>query len=284
MTTLLIDGHNLLYRCIHSVHYVNAGKCSEDQIFDLWKHSFLNSIFSSIIKFNANEVVVAVDSSNSWRYNVYPLYKANRKAKRKESKINFDKFLPIAFEYIQDIKNTFTTIKFVNVDQCEGDDIIGVLSKKIFDDKIIISSDKDLHQLINPHCKQYDAMQAKFIQCLNPALALVIKCVMGDMKSDCIPAIYPRCGAKTAAKIIEEGLDDFLSKDETHKKNYERNCILIDLGRIPNDLQENIYTAYEEYPKSPIDRMKIMKFFVMNQLQKLMGEWNGISNIIKGLK
>ena len=288
MKTLLIDGHNLIYRCITAIHFKNANE-PDKVIFDLWKHAFMNSILTSTIKFQVDSIVLTVDDEHSWRYGIYPLYKANRKAKREKSKINYKAFYPVMDSFIESIKTTFTNIRVIKVPECEGDDTIAILSKKLIDDIVIISGDSDLNQLTSDRVKQFDPMAGKFIESINVEKALQLKILMGD-KGDFIPAIKPKTGPVTAAKILEQGYDEFLKTIEndfersTIDANYKRNIELIDLSMIPCRLSNDVWEAYNNYTISPIDKMKLMSFFCKNSLMKLMSEWNSISSTIRNLK
>jgi hypothetical protein len=48
----------------------------------------------------------------------------------------FDKFFPIFNQFNKDLKDVFSTIHFMNVPRCEGDDIIAVLCKETFKDQV----------------------------------------------------------------------------------------------------------------------------------------------------
>lgn len=281
---LIIDLHNLAYRCVFSSIHVSP---EDGEHFYLWKHMVLNSIFNSIKKFKPNTVVLAVDRKGNWRYNIYEQYKSNRKDNREKSVVDFDKFYPIFNEFVEDIKKTFTNIYTLCIDNCEADDIIAILSKFIFNESnlTIISSDKDMSQLlINRNIKQFDAMNNKFIESINPKKDLDIKILTGD-KSDTIPPVRKKVGVKTAEKILNEGLDTFLNKPENSelKINWERNKQLIDFNFIPNYIKESIINTYNQYPLKAIESMNIMPFFVRNKLNKIMSDWQGMSSYVKEL-
>jgi 5'-3' exonuclease len=281
---LIMDLHNLAYRCVFSAIHVSP---EDGENFYLWKHMMINSIFNTIKRFQPNKVILAADKKGNWRYNIYPQYKSNRKEFRENSKIDFEKFLPIFNDFIEDIKNTFTKLYVLNIEKCEADDIIAILSKETFKNKniIIVTSDKDMNQLLsNRKIQQFDAMNNKFIECLNPRKDLDIKILVGD-KGDTIPSVKKKVGVKTAEKILNEGLDTFLNKPENKeiKTNWERNKILIDFNFIPEDIKKSIINTYNEYQLKDIQSTKLMTFFVRNKMNKLMSEWQLMSPIFKEL-
>jgi len=208
---LIVDGHNIAYRCLYSDIYRNPDDITT---FALWKHAFLNDIFNVIAKFNPDTVVLAFDEKGSWRYNIYPNYKAHRKSAKAKSKlpIDWELFFRIFDEFINDIKKTFTNIYVIKAPHTEGDDIIGVCANEIFktDDITIVSNDGDMRQLlVNPNVHQYDPKSREIVECMNPAIELEMKILTGD-HSDFITGVRYGVGKMTAEKIIKTGLDDFV--------------------------------------------------------------------------
>jgi len=252
--------------------------------FFFWRHLFVNSLFTSIEKFQPEKVVLAFDQKPSWRYEIFKDYKNKRKGAREKTKVDFKKFFPIFNDFTNQIKEVFSTLYVINVDRCEADDVIAVLCKGPFkNNKVtIISSDGDLNQLITDNIKQYDPIKRKIVNCLNPSRNLELKVITGD-KSDDIPPIKPKVGIKTAEKILTEGLTDYLNKDKEIKDNYARNRKLIDLNYIPEEYKENIINTYNNYELSTMESKKILDFFVKNKLLKLMNGWEQFSDNIKKL-
>lgn len=282
---LIFDMFNLAYRTVFSSLYQSPEDNGE---FKFWKHLFTNSLFRIIDKFQPSKVILAYDVRNTWRYDHYSGYKQNRKASREKAVVDFDKFFPVLNELKEDIKETFTTIYTLECPKAEADDIIAILVKNIFrsNQNIIISSDKDLNQLLTEkNNKQYDPIGNKMMNCINPKRELDLKVIIGD-KSDTIPAIKSRTGRATAEKILKSGLDDFLDKPENKeiKENYKRNRMLIDFNYIPKDVHNTIINTYSNYQIKDIEGSKIMKFFTKHKLMKLMDEWNTYSPLFKSLK
>jgi len=279
---LLIDAHNLAYRTLFSAIFTNP---EDNEKFFFWKHMFMNSLFNSILQFKPRKVIMAYDTKPTWRYSVYSDYKANRKEARDKAVVDFNKFFPIFNEFTAQIKDVFSTIYILNVNRCEGDDIMATLCKQTFknDEVVIISSDGDMNQLINQNIKQYDPIKRKIVECLNPQKELDIKVIKGD-KGDNIPPIKKKVGVITAEKILNNGLDNFLKESEEIKANYIRNKTLIDLNYIPLEIQKNIINSYNAYQIKNMESKKILDFFVQNRLMKLMQSWECYSDTIKSLE
>jgi 5'-3' exonuclease len=279
---LMVDAHNLAYRTLFSAIFSNPE--DNNSGFCFWKHLFLNSLFNSIEHFKPSKVIMAFDSKPSWRYNVYSEYKAQRKAARDKTVVDFEKFFPIFNEYISKIKEIFSTVYILEIPNAEGDDIIATLCKETFknDQVIIISSDGDMNQLLTGNIKQFDPMKKKMVECINPHKELELKVLTGD-KGDNIPPVKKKVGIVTAEKILNNGLDNFLNESEENKANFIRNKTLIDLNYIPKEIQQNIINTYNQYQIAPMESKKILNFFVSNKLMKLMQHWEIFSSNIKSL-
>lgn len=278
---LIFDAHNLAYRTLFSAIFTNQ---EDNNKFYFWRYLFLNSLFTTIQEFNPNKVILAYDSKPSWRYKVYSDYKANRKEARERTIIDFDKFFPIFDVFREQIKNTFTKIYTLNVENSEADDIIAILCRDVFkdDDCVIISSDSDINQLITSRIRQYDPIKKKFVECINPKKNLDIKILTGD-KSDNIPPVKKKIGIVTAEKILNNGLDVFLKESDEIKSNYIRNKTLIDLDFIPLEIKKNIINTYNNYQLHEMESNKVLNFFIENKLIKILQQWDHFSSIIKGL-
>jgi hypothetical protein len=85
---------------------------------------------------------------------------------------------------------------------------------------------------------------------------------VGD-KGDGIPHIKPRVSTKTAADIVENGLEDWLNEqtDEV-KANFERNKKLIDFDYIPVHVQLKIMEEFKKLRFSSMS-MRDMSEFLM---------------------
>lgn len=282
-TILIIDCHNLIFRTLF-VSSEQAKKFGEDineTDFTYWKHLFLKSIMAQIKQFKPTNVIVAMDAKRSWRKDVYTDYKANRKSARDVSIIDFEKFFVIADKFFEDMKSTFTNFFFIKEIGCEADDIIAVLTKKTFTDPcIIISTDRDLNQLLTlKHVKQYNPIEKKYFNVANPKMELDIKIITGD-KGDNIPAVHTKCGPVKAAKYISEGLTT-ITTNSALLENWNRNRQLIDFDFIPLEIEKSIIEAYTKYSLAAFDGRKFFNFVVKNKLPSLMDNIQEFTATIK---
>jgi 5'-3' exonuclease len=140
----------------------------------------------------------------------------------------------------------------------EADDVISWLSKEIKGRTVIVSVDQDMLQLVDQKTVVYSPIKDVLITIENFEEVtgvsndqfLRYKSLMGD-KSDNLPGL-PKCGPKTAKKLVEKYPDDKLLEEElgTEKlKPYFLNKRLIDLsqGIIEHPDDKRIYN--EQYEK-----------------------------------
>jgi 5'-3' exonuclease len=251
--------------------------------FYYWKYLIINSIFSSINTNNPDRVIFAIDSKPTWRKQLYEQYKEHRKDPK--SKINYDIFIPVMYDYIDELTQTFKNMLFVKQELCEADDIVAVLSKehsKRHELVTIVSSDHDFNQLLTDrNIKRYDPIKREYAQCLNIQKDMEMKYLTG-CSSDNIKPIRRGIGPKTAAKLLNEGLE-ILLEDEELKDKYLMNRRLIDFNEIPQDLQENIKKNYIEKEKqiTQLNGKEVVNFLVKNKIRKITDEYYKFEKSIK---
>jgi hypothetical protein len=236
-------------------------------------HICLTSIKKVWNQFNGQHLVVCLEG-RSWRKDVYPIYKNNRKAialARTPREVEDDKvFFEIMDDFIQFMK-TQTNATVLQHQNAEADDLI---ARWIFlhpeDDHVIISTDSDFQQLIAPNVKIYNGIAGLLytdtgifdkdnnpaldkknqpLPAPNPGWLLFEKCIRGDA-GDNVMSAFPgvRKNRMQAAwdDRTNKGFDWnnlMLSKwtdqdgvEHRVKDDYERNCLLVDLTKIPPDL------------------------------------------------
>jgi len=140
---------------------------------DLLRHMVLNSLRGYNAKFRNDygEMIIACDDRGSWRRQVFPYYKANRKKDREQSEIDWNAVFESLNKIREELK-TFFPYRVIQIETAEADDVIGTLcheygntSEKI----LIISGDKDFRQLHDyMNVRQYDPVRKKWIE-ENPA-------------------------------------------------------------------------------------------------------------------
>jgi hypothetical protein len=251
---VIFDGNNLAFRCLHSKH-VNMGDMIDTK---MWYYSMFNSIYTYIRKNkNIDEVILAFDSSNSWRYLTYPKYKQHRKIQKEKSELDYKKIFSNLSEFIENLKkySPFTVLK---VDRCEADDIIATLVLHTNNKYIVVSRDEDFIQLL-PKCKLYNPFTRKFVEEEDTIRFLMEKICIGQVK-DHIPNIKtpndwpedkkkPSFGKKTFDKLYDDYSLEQWIKDNDLTYNYKRNKKLIDFNEIPKVIVDTILQRHDNYRK-----------------------------------
>jgi hypothetical protein len=261
---VLMDANNLALRCVHSKDVIayKPDKTVDTIDYDYWKYLMFNSIYMSLFAIkNVGTVVFAMDDSNSWRYDVWPRYKEDRKLKKKKDKSEFpwDQFFEEFNAFREDITKHLP-IKVMKISKCEGDDIIGVVTMKETRPCEIISTDKDFLQLCSDRVKVYNPIKKCHVSHPNTTMFLLEQCLRGQSKDSIFniktPLDFPvgkrkpGFGPKAFEKVIEYGPKQWLLDNDLVER-YKFNKVLMDFNCIPQSIQDTIwdeYTSYE-YPE-----------------------------------
>ena len=247
---------------------------------DLVRHMVLNSLRAHNKKFRKEygEMVIACDSSNVWRREIFPNYKAGRKSNRAKSEHDWS----LIFDIISKVKNeikTFLPYKVVEVETSEADDIIAVLTgNRSWAEKVLIlSGDKDFIQLHSDTVRQYNPVLNKFVgQDENPTLYLKEHILKGD-RSDGIPNVLSddnvfvegRRQKPLSKKRINSWVEEIsMTFTEEEQRNYNRNRTLIDLSCIPQTLEDKINNEFLNVEVATRD--KILGYFINKKLKTLI--------------
>lgn len=250
---ILIDGHNMIYRCIFGAHKEGLEYClTQEEIYISWKNNMLINILELIKNNEPDKFIFAIDCKINWRKDIFSEYKAHRKKYRDKCVVDFKEFFPILEEFLEELKTIFTNMYFIECYKCEGDDVISVIAKKESkknNEILIISTDKDYIQLLtNKNIKLYSPIKKDFITSLNPPMDLEIKVLSGDA-SDNIPGVKSRCGIKTARKMIDEGLDEHIKEPDEERKLEIKNRLYNLRIEIRNIIQEHPEGLYKKLKK-----------------------------------
>ena len=187
------------------------------------------------------EIIFAKDCKRNdiWRNELFPEYKKSRKVNNEVGEF-----------FIHTYKNIIHKYNYISVDNCEADDIIGVLTKELYkDNKIyIITGDMDYLQLLyNENIQIYDLKYKSFREkSIGYKNDLLKKIILGDT-SDNIPSIHKKLGPKTVEKYLNnrEQLEDKL-KDPLISQQFILNKKLIDMDLIPSNFIQNILQIFKE--------------------------------------
>lgn len=258
---------------------LNGRKDVEIEI-NLLRHMVINTIRSYHVNFKDEygELVIACDNRKYWRKEIFPYYKANRKKAREDSGYNWNAI----FDAINTIKlelKEFFPYRVIEVERAEADDIIATLCKHITEPIMIVSGDHDFVQLQKyPNVKQWSPITKKIIKCeFTPAQFLFEHIIKGD-KGDGVPNVLTQDDAiinnlrqkPIQSKKMEMWFSDpsLRPTDVVFVKNFDRNERLIDLTKIPKDIEESIINTYHIHNLK--DRSLIIEYFMKHKMKNLM--------------
>ncbi len=238
---ILVDGNNLLFRSYYATAYTgnimkNSKGFPTNALF-----GFTNMIHKIVEEEKPTRMIVAFDKGKTFRHEKYDFYKGGRSETPDELKVQF----PIAKQMLG-----YMGIKYYEIDNYEADDIIGTFAKLCNEDDnyigTIISSDKDLLQLISPQVDikllkqkdyiRYNINTFKEAYGIEPINIIDLKALMGDA-SDNIPGVKG-IGEKTALKLLHEykTLDGIYENIDSIKGATKQKLL---------DDKDNAYMSYE---------------------------------------
>ena len=252
MKLLLIDGNSLLFRGYYATSY-GAIMCTSDGVYTNAVYAFAHMINKAFDMIKPDYCVVAFDKGkHTFRHELSKDYKAGRRETPSELKDQF----ALAREMLDAYH-----IKYLEYDDIEADDIIGTLAKKYNTiDTCILSSDKDLYQLIDDTTKVYamrkglseiiklDEKELMNVMGLKPYQIIEYKGLAGD-SSDNIKGVAG-VGDKTAVKLLQEydtcegiydHIDEIKGKLKEKLVNDKESCFLSKtLATIKTDVKIDV--------------------------------------------
>ena len=221
---ILVDGSAYIFRAYYGLPPMNrADGTPINAVF-----GFTNMLVKLIEDYSDDKMIVIFDAAReNFRNEIYPEYKANRGEAP-------DDLIP-QFPLIRECVKSFN-IPQLEIEGFEADDLIATyvsLAEKDKIETIIVSSDKDLMQLVSKNVTMLDPMKNKKIEIkdveekfgVQPDKVIFIQALTGD-KVDNIPGA-PGIGPKTASQLINEFNDiDGLIKNLDKIKQEKRRNIL----------------------------------------------------------
>jgi DNA polymerase-1 len=229
----LVDGSGFIFRAFHALPPLT----SPDGIPVNALYGFCNMLLKLQLETKAEHLAVIFDSGRkSFRNDIYKEYKAHRPPPP-------DELIP-QFSTIREACKAFN-VPSIELENFEADDLIATYTHLARDqgmEVVIVSSDKDLMQLISPHVTMLDTLKNKAIGVdevkekfgVGPEKVIDVQALAGDA-SDNVPGI-PGIGVKTAAQLINEygDLENLLGRAHEIKQPKRRESLqnFADAARI----------------------------------------------------
>ncbi|MBU6339135.1 MAG: DNA polymerase I [Rickettsiales bacterium] len=262
----LIDGYGFVFRAYHSLPPLTRNDGTPvGAVF-----GFTNMLIKLLASLDVSHVAVVFDSgSKTFRNEIFPEYKANRPPCPEDLIPQF----PIVREAAESLN-----IAILEKIGFEADDIIATLAKKHSaegNSVLIVSSDKDLMQLVDDKVLMYDAMKNKMITAkeveekffVTPNKVLDVLSLMGD-SSDNVAGVKG-IGPKTAAELINQfgNLENIFTnldqiKQEKRRKILEEGVESAKLAKQLISLREDVELGIsdEDLKVKNIEPSKLISF------------------------
>ena len=282
----LIDGSGYIFRAYYALPPLSrksdglptgavSGFCS--MLFKLLEDSRSDDSVHKPTHF----AVIFDSAKKNFRNDIYSEYKANRSETPED--------LAPQFEYIRKAVKAFSlpSIELINY---EADDLLATYAKQIIKagaKVTVISSDKDLMQLVSEKVRLYDPMKNKVLGenevfekfGVKPNQVIDVQSLAGD-PSDNIPGV-PGIGVKTAAELINKykTLDVLLKNINEIPQNKRRETLLMNKDKAI--LSKKLVTLKDDVPvkEKPedfimrnVDKEKLFEFLREMEFNRLLSQ------------
>ncbi len=232
----LIDGSAYIFRAYHALPPLTR---KSDGLPVGAVSGFCNILWNEITRDGGSDApthiaVIFDHSAKTFRNDLYPLYKANRPELPED--------LRPQFPLTRQATRAFN-VACIEIANYEADDIIATLARQAVEAGgrvTIISSDKDLMQLVNGSVQMRDPMKDKVIDRdgvfekfgVGPERVVDVQALAGD-SVDNVPGA-PGIGIKTAALLINEfgDLDSLLARAGEIKQDKRRQTLIDNAEQI----------------------------------------------------
>lgn len=289
----LVDGSAYIFRAFHALPPLTrksdgtpigavSGFCNM-----LWK--LLQDARNTDVGVTPTHFAVIFDySSKTFRNDLYAEYKANRSEPPED--------LRPQFGLIREATRAFN-LPCIELDGYEADDLIATYAAQAEaagGEVTIISSDKDLMQLVTENVSMYDSMKDRQIGVdeviekfgVKPDKMIDLQALTGD-STDNIPGV-PGIGPKTAAQLLETygDLDTLLERAHEIKQNKRRENLIefADQARLSRKLvtlkvDTPVEAAIDDFILEDQDGAKLVAFLKameLNTLTRRVAEATGV--------
>ena len=275
----LIDGSGFIFRAFYALPPLTNPKGIPINAV----YGYCNMILNIYEKFRPEQIIVVFDTKKkTFRSDIYKEYKSNRTEPP-------DELIP-QFSLIRDATDALQ-IPRVEMDGYEADDIIATYTKEAEKKGVsvtIVSSDKDLMQLVNKNTKMYDSMKNNFIGVkevkekfgVDPTKIIDVQALAGD-SIDNVPGVSG-IGIKTAAELINNfnSLENLLSKVKEIKQKKRREKLIDEkdkaiiskkLVTLKNDI--DLEKKYDVDLFQGINQKTALKFFEEHGFKNLVSRF-----------
>jgi len=275
----LIDGSGFIFRAFHALPPMTSPEGTPvNAVF-----GFTKMLMKLLDDTDADRIAVIFDrAQKTFRSDIYADYKAHRPPPPEE-------LIP-QFALVREATEALN-VPAVDMDGFEADDLIATYARQAAEqgaEVTIVSSDKDLMQLVGPKITMLDAMKNRVIGeaevvekfGVGPDRVIDVQALAGD-SSDNVPGVAG-IGVKTAAQLIEEygDLDSLLERAGEIKQPKRREKLIeqAEMARISRDLvtlrdDAPVEAALEDFHVREPEPDVLLGFLEAQGFKSLVVQW-----------
>ncbi len=278
---VLIDGPNYVFRAFHAVRHNLANSKGEPTNAVFGYVQMLRSILKDL---SPTHVAVVFDpKGGTFRNRMYPAYKAHRPPMPED--------LAAQWSSVYDVTDAFK-LNRICIEDYEADDVIATLARQAEAkgwDVTMVSTDKDLMQLVNDRIwmldtmrkKDYGPEEVKEKWGVGPDRVHDLLALSGD-SADNIPGV-PGIGPKTAVQLLETygDLEGVLTHAHEIKQNKRRENLIefaedarLSYRLVALDDQVDVGIELDDLTVSMPDRPKLAELFERLEFRRLLAEFS----------
>ncbi len=309
MRILILDGHNACWRLMKRLPVLTSKGRPIQVVYGL-----MRLVRNVVTQFEPDYVVVCWDSGYSeFRKKILPSYKSNRDAD--EQHVKERESLNKQVHMAKAILRRLSVVQVAYPDT-EADDLMALASQTLDGEKIIVSSDQDMVQLVGAetNTKVWSPIKMEMFTVENFEKKLGMtkqqwieyRAMVGD-DGDNIPGVAHGFGPQTALDLIKTYRSvDNLFKPEIEKnvakkgnryallygegtrKNIYRNLMLMDLsmiGKLHPDagkIKTLIHTNMKH--RSKVDKGEVKRYFIEQAFASLLSDFGKWITAFESLK
>ena len=278
-TYYLVDGSGFIFRAFHALPMMTR---RSDGTPVNAVYGFTNMILKLLADVRATHIAVVFDAAReNFRNTIYADYKANRDDPPPE--------LVPQFALIYEATEAFG-LPFLRMEGYEADDIIATFARQAREagqNAVIVSSDKDLMQLVGDGVTMFDPMknrpigEAEVVEKFGvpPEKVVDVQALAGD-SIDNVPGV-PGIGVKTAAQLIAEygDLESLLSrageiKQPKRRQNLQENAELARISKQLVRLDDHVPVtmALSDLNVDLTDRSRLLTFLEAQNFRSIVAK------------
>jgi DNA polymerase-1 len=266
---VLVDASGFIFRAFHAIRILTRPDGTPVNAV----YGYITMLMKLLEDMKPDHIAVIFDSARkTFRNDLAPSYKANRSEPP-------DELVP-QFSLVREATRAFN-FDCIELNGFEADDLIATYTKHALEagaDVTIVSSDKDLMQLVSNRVSMFDSIKNQRIgpeQVLEkfgvpPAKVVDVQALAGD-SSDNVPGV-PGIGVKTAAQLIQEygDLDTLLARASEIKQVKRRESLVehADQARLSRELVRLRSDVPLPFPLDQLERRQPNMELLTNFLQE----------------